>query len=115
MLDKVVKHLDCLRPAALLQSLEKCTCKSLQVLAAVTRLELEKGFPDRRVNTVLVQHARDMRSASRQLHLATIEAPDSSVDRLRLAPFTSIPRFSGRRLPRRFMNAGWRVAARQSD
>jgi hypothetical protein len=48
----------------------------LQVLAAVTRLELEKGFPDRCLNTVLVQHARDMRGASRQLHLATIEAPD---------------------------------------
>jgi hypothetical protein len=39
----------------------------------------------------------------------------SSDDRLRLAAITSIPRFSGKRLPRRLINAGWRVAARQSD
>jgi hypothetical protein len=42
MLDKVVKQLDCLRLAALLQFPEKCIRKSLQVIAPVTCLELKR-------------------------------------------------------------------------
>lgn len=76
MLDEIVKQPDCRRLVPVLQSPEKCKRECLQVLACVTCLELEKRFPDRRVNAVLVQHARDMRRPSRQFHLVTEQAPD---------------------------------------
>ncbi|MGF6780808.1 hypothetical protein [Paraburkholderia sp. GAS334] len=47
MLYKVVKHLDCLRLAALLQFPEKGMRERLHVMMSVTCLELEKSFPDR--------------------------------------------------------------------
>jgi hypothetical protein len=61
MLHEIAKQPDCLRPAPLLQSPEKCVRKCLQVLASMACLELEKRFADRRVNALLVQHARNMR------------------------------------------------------
>jgi hypothetical protein len=115
MPDEIVKQRDCLRLAPLLQSPEKCIRKCLQVLASMACLELEKRFADRRVNALLVQHARNMRRPSRQFHLATVQA----LDVIR-RPF----RFSCRhidtpvlrqRLSRRLINSGERVAARQSD
>ena len=76
MLYEVVNHLDCLLLVALFQSAEKSVRERFHVMSSVTCLELEKGFPGRRTNAVLVQHARDMRSASRQFHLVPVQASD---------------------------------------
>jgi hypothetical protein len=115
MPDEIVKQPDCLRLALLLQSPEKCIRKGIHGLAAVTCLELEKRFPDRRVNALLVQHARDMRSTSRHLHLATVQALDAIRRPFSFSCLHIDTPVLRQRLPRRLINAGERTVTRQSD
>jgi hypothetical protein len=115
MLYEIAKQPDCLRLAPLLQSPGKCIRKCLQVLASMARLELEKRFADRRVNALLVQHARNMRRPSRQFHLATVQALDVIRRPFRFSCLHIHTPVLRQRLSRRLINAGERVVARQSD
>jgi hypothetical protein len=67
------------------------------------------------VNALLVQHARDMRSASRHLHLTTLQPLDVSRRPVRFSCLHIDTPVLRQRLPRRLVSAGERPVTRQSD